>query len=277
MKASNGYVRAASRPARPTECGACSRRSARGPTNRSPVRWRVFHFKTHKGLICKLAAIALIVSPASTRASGQGGIVYDHSTDVIRYCVRNDHPLRLPPQGGNRLLSMLGSSSRALLDQHLRSIDVRIGSVLCWADHAIDHAFFPDGAILSVLTVLADGSAIETAKIGREGAFGLFEAMYTHTSFNQCVVLLGGRLLRCPFGVLRFLLENNSEIRSLYICYTEALHAQSQQVAACSTLHSVRERLCRWLLTLHDRSDGQEFAITQMNMSPIYWASTANL
>ncbi|HEY8032392.1 MAG TPA: Crp/Fnr family transcriptional regulator [Methylocella sp.] len=149
-----------------------------------------------------------------------------------------------------------------MLDQHLRSIDVRTGSVLCWADHAIDHAFFPDGAILSVLTVLADGSAIETAKIGREGAFGLFEAMYTHTSFNQCVVLLGGRLLRCPFGVLRFLLENNSEIRSLYICYTEALHAQSQQVAACSTLHSVRERLCRWLLTLHDRNDGQEFAIT---------------
>jgi hypothetical protein len=53
------------------------------------------------------------------------------------------------------------------------------------------------------LTVLENGSAIETANIGREGAFGLFAAMYSRVSFNRCIVQLEGRMVRCPIKLLQ--------------------------------------------------------------------------
>ena len=67
---------------------------------------------------------------------------------------------------------------------------------MCEAGGVLNHAYFPNGAVLSLLTVLENGSAIETANIGREGAFGLFAAMYSRTSFNRSIVQLEGGLLR---------------------------------------------------------------------------------
>lgn len=163
---------------------------------------------------------------------------------------------------GNRLLDALNCANPERIAAVLEPIEVKAGSVLCWAAQGLRHAYFPDGAVLSILTVLADGSAIETAKIGREGAFGLFEAMYTHTSFNQCVVLLGGTVYRLPFNTLRALFENDSQVRSLFVHSAVASRQESQQAAACFALHSVPQRICRWLLTMDDRTVGPDFAVT---------------
>jgi hypothetical protein len=88
------------------------------------------------------------------------------------------------------------STSRERVDPYIESFEVKLGDVVCEAGGVIKHAYFPDGAVLSLLTVLENGSAIETANIGREGAFGLFAAMYRLTSFNRCLVQLAGDLLR---------------------------------------------------------------------------------
>lgn len=167
-----------------------------------------------------------------------------------------------PPLHGNRLLGTLSLADPERIASFLEPLEVKAGSVLCWAAQGLRHAYFPDGAVLSILTVLADGSAIETAKIGREGAFGLFEAMYTHTSFNQCLVLLGGTVYRLPFNILRALFENDSQVRSLFVHSAVASRQESQQAAACFALHSVPQRICRWLLTMDDRTVGSDFLVT---------------
>jgi hypothetical protein len=102
----------------------------------------------------------------------------------------------------NRLLNAFDCESRARVDPHLERINFMLGDVICEAGGVLDHAYFPDGAVLSLLTVLKNGMAIETANIGREGAFGLFAAMYSKTSFNRCLVQLRGGLLRIPIKVL---------------------------------------------------------------------------
>jgi len=76
----------------------------------------------------------------------------------------------------NRLLGALETSSRKRIDPHLEPIKLMLGAVVCEAGGLLKHAYFPQGAVLSLLTVLENGSAIETANIGREGAFGLFAA-----------------------------------------------------------------------------------------------------
>jgi len=161
----------------------------------------------------------------------------------------------------NRLLNAFDCESRA------RSILILRESILCLRRYlrgggVLDHAYFPDGAVLSLLTVLKNGMAIETANIGREGAFGLFAAMYSKTSFNRCLVQLRGGLLRIPIKVLGLEFERSAHIRNLFVSYSETLLAQIQQTVACNALHTTQQKVCRWLLMMHDRADSEDLAFT---------------
>jgi hypothetical protein len=69
----------------------------------------------------------------------------------------------------NRLLDALEPASRARIEPHLEPVKLELGALVCEAGGLLKHAYFPQGAVLSLLTVLEDGSAIETANIGREG------------------------------------------------------------------------------------------------------------
>src|SRR5262245_14186427 len=127
---------------------------------------------------------------------------------------------------GNRLLTSLGSAARERIDDHFETLEAPAGRILCWTGDRLDHVYFPDGAVLSVSTLLGDGSAIETAAIGREGAFGLLEAMYTHRTFSQCRAIMAGCLYRLPFQALRYLFEHDSHARRLFVTYSLALRAE---------------------------------------------------
>src|SRR6202165_5355769 len=138
----------------------------------------------------------------------------------------------------NRLLGALEPSSRKRLDPHLEPIKLKLGAIVCEAGGLLKHAYFPQGAVLSLLTVLENGAAIETANIGREGAFGLFAAMYSRVSFNRCLVQFEGGMVRCPIGFLQSEFEHSEHVRNLLVSYSEALLSQVQQPVACNALHS---------------------------------------
>ena len=74
----------------------------------------------------------------------------------------------------NLLLDAFEKESRERVDPYLERVGTEFGDVICEAGGILKHAYFPDGAVISLLTVLTDGTAIETANIGREGAFGAF-------------------------------------------------------------------------------------------------------
>src|SRR6185503_5408206 len=124
--------------------------------------------------------------------------------------VQTDHDLR-----SNRLLGALEPASRKRIDPHLEPISFKLGDLVCDAGGLLKHAYFPQGSVLSLLTLLENGAAIETANIGREGAFGLFAAMYSRVSFNRCIVQLVGRMVRCPIELLQFEFRNSEHVRDL--------------------------------------------------------------
>ena len=117
----------------------------------------------------------------------------------------------------NQLLGALEISSRKRIDPHLEPVEFKLGDLVCEAGGLLKHAYFPQGSVLSLLTVLESGSAIETANIGREGAFGLFAAMYSRVSFNRCIVQLEGRMVRCPIQLLQFEFKNSEHVRNLFV------------------------------------------------------------
>jgi hypothetical protein len=159
----------------------------------------------------------------------------------------------------NRLLDAFESESRARVDPFLERVDLKLGDVVCEAGGVLNHAYFPDGAVISLLTVLENGTAIETANIGREGAFGPFAAMYSRISFNRGLVQLQGALIRVRIDVLSLEFERCAQIRNLFVSYSAC---SPRQTVACNALHTTQQRISRWLLMMNDRADGEYLGYT---------------
>lgn len=173
----------------------------------------------------------------------------------------------------NQLLDALEPASRKRIDAHLKPVKFKLGDVVSEAGGLLKHAYFPQGAVLSLLTVLENGSAIETANIGREGAFGLFAAMYSRTSFNRCLVQLEGEMVRCPIELLQSEFKHSEHVRDLFVSYSETLLSQVQQTVACNAMHSMEEKMCRWLLMMHDRAEGKVLTYTHEFLSNMLGAN----
>jgi CRP-like cAMP-binding protein len=177
----------------------------------------------------------------------------------------------------NQLLGAFEPAARSRIMSHLRPVTFKLGTVVCEAGGVLKHAYFPEGSVLSLLTVLENGSAIECANIGREGAFGIFAAMYSRVSFNRCIVQLEGPMVRCPIEPLRSEFEKSEHIRNLFVSFSETLLSQVMQTAACNSLHTVEERMCRWLLMMHDRAEGEVLTYTHEFLSQILGANRTSI
>jgi CRP-like cAMP-binding protein len=173
----------------------------------------------------------------------------------------------------NRLLGALETASRTRIDSHLEPVSLKLGVIVCEAGGLLKHAYFPQGSVLSLLTVLENGSAIETANIGREGAFGLFAAMYSRASFNRCLVQLEGDMVRCPIDLLKSEFRRSEHVRDLFVSYSETLLSQVQQTVACNAMHTTEEKICRWLLMMHDRAQGEALPYTHEFLSQMLGAN----
>jgi CRP-like cAMP-binding protein len=177
----------------------------------------------------------------------------------------------------NQLLGAFAPAARNRILAKLQPVTLKLGTVVCEAGGQLDHVYFPEGCVLSLLTILENGSAIECANIGREGAFGLFAAMYSRVSFNQCIVQLEGPMVKCPIEALRSEFESSTGARNLLVSYSETLLSQVMQTVACNALHTIEERISRWLLMMHDRAEGETLNYTHEFLSHILGANRTSI
>ena len=177
----------------------------------------------------------------------------------------------------NRLFGAFTDEARGRISRHMKPVDFKLGATVCEAGGQLTHAYFPEGCVLSLLTVLENGSEIECANIGREGAFGLFAAMYSRVSYNRCTVQLEGPMLRCDIEPLQAEFHKSAHVQDLFVSYSETLLSQVMQTVACNSLHSVEERMCRWLLMMHDRAEGERLTYTHEFLARIMGANRTSV
>jgi CRP-like cAMP-binding protein len=101
--------------------------------------------------------------------------------------------------------------------------------------------------------------------------------MYSRVSFNRCVVQLEGQTLRCPIKPLHEEFQNSEHVRDLFVSYSETLLSQVMQSVGCNALHSVEERMCRWLLMMHDRAEGESLAYTHEFLAHMLGANRTSI
>lgn len=163
----------------------------------------------------------------------------------------------------NSLLEALPAADHARISPHLVQMDLERGRLIYDPGDPIDHVYFPHDGVISLMTLMDNGVAIESTTIGPEGALGLMAAVAPRQSLSRAIVQTPLRAARISAERLHEVWDTSAVLRDLIDRHTEALFGHAMQSAACNALHSVEARFCRWLLTCHDRISTNSVALTQ--------------
>ena len=167
----------------------------------------------------------------------------------------------------NLWIAGLDAADRRRIEPHLVERTVERGQMLYDAGEAVDQVWFPIKGVVSLMTILPDDKMVETAAIGREGLIGVTCGPLNARAASRAISQRDGLAAACPADVFGEALERSEGLRLALARFTEGLMAQVQQAAACNAQHRLDERLARWLLTLHDRSEDDRFDLTQADIA----------
>jgi CRP-like cAMP-binding protein len=163
----------------------------------------------------------------------------------------------------NKLLTSLPRDHYDRLLPNLSTVSLQQGVVLYEAGDEVDQVYFPQYGMLSLLAVLRDGKAIETATVGNEGVVGAMAGLGLYKSLVRVVVQMPVSVSKIAASHFRTVAAASDPVRNLCIRYNEVLLSQARVTAACNALHPIEARFCRWLLQSADRSASDTVALTQ--------------
>jgi CRP-like cAMP-binding protein len=165
------------------------------------------------------------------------------------------------------MLNRLPNDEYRRLLPHLERVRLALKQVLYQPGDRVTHVHFPIDSIVSLLTVMADGTAIETGMIGPEGMVGLPVFLGTDVGDARAVCQLAGDAWRLPADALLAEVGRRGQLPAVLARYTQGALRQVAQVAACNGLHGLEARCARWLLMVADRVGSDRFAMTQQFLS----------
>lgn len=173
----------------------------------------------------------------------------------------------MPTPDGNRLLRNLPREEYERIAPHLAPVVLPTRHVLYEPGARLTHVYFPHRGVLSLLTVLRDGTAVEVGMVGREGFAGTAAALGVDTPAVRCLVQVPVEASSMRVQALRRHLARGGAFERRIHRFAHALFEQAMQFVACNRRHTLRERCARWLLMTADRVGRDEFHLTQEFLS----------
>jgi len=165
----------------------------------------------------------------------------------------------------NQLLAALSPEDYQRIAPSLEAIPLILKTVLQKPGEPIQHVYFPGGGFCSVLTVLRDGSMVEIATVGREGMLGVSAVLDGRHPVSSTTMVQAETdvCYRMPVDAFRREMNRRGRFYELLTHYAHAHMGFVMQSTACNAIHSVEQRLARWLLMAQDRIGSAEFPLTQ--------------
>lgn len=168
---------------------------------------------------------------------------------------------------GNQLLDRLpkGESHRIL--ESMEPVSLPLGREVVQQDGPLSHVLFPTSGMVSLVVLMEDGRVAEASTVGREGIVGV-SAMLSHDSSPATATSqVAGEALSMPVHGFLEEIARGGTFERLVRRYAAYTLRYANQTVACNLLHSVEERMCRWLLMIHDRTGSDEFPFTHELLS----------
>ncbi len=171
---------------------------------------------------------------------------------------KNNHQIK------NQILAALPRRDYERLLPDLELIALPLDVTLYKSGDFIEYVYFPSEGVVSLITHMKSGVAIEVGLIGVDGMVGIPVLLGDRIAFEEAVVQIEGSALRMKSEKLKNGLKKaHNPLLTQLLLYTRTLMRQVAQTAACNRLHTVEERLARWLLMCHDRVESNELPLTQ--------------
>ena len=167
----------------------------------------------------------------------------------------------------NRLLSTLSPEEYKRLVPNLDFVSLSFKQIIYAPHQPIEHVYFPNSGIISLVNLTEDGDTVEAATVGNEGMVGIPVLLGADQMIGQAVVQIPGDAIRMRTDVFNRQVTPGSTLHNLLLRYTLALINLISQSVACNRRHSVEERCCRWLLLCHDRVQSNQLPLTQELLS----------
>jgi CRP-like cAMP-binding protein len=163
----------------------------------------------------------------------------------------------------NQILRSLGREDASLLRSSGRMVELAPKVVITEANNPIHHIYFPETAVISLVTVVSEG-AIEAMTVGNDGFYGVPVFHGLSSTFTRAICQIPGSALRIEVDTFRALLAESPSLSRTLARYSQLLIETLSQSAACNRLHVIEQRCARWLLMSHDRVGHDDFALTQV-------------
>lgn len=159
----------------------------------------------------------------------------------------------------------------------LEPVDLRHAAVLYQTGEQVRYVYFPNNALISLVTEMLDGKIVEVGLVGSDGMSGLTALLGERTSPERAIVQLADGAIRVELSVIEEEFMRGGQLQKLLLGYARRLMRQVSQTAACNASHTAEERLSRWLLMCVDRVGGSELNLTQEFMSEMLGTSRATV
>ena len=163
----------------------------------------------------------------------------------------------------NEILTALSRDELGRLAAHLEPCELPSGLVLYEIGEQVHYVYFPNNALISLVTQMLDGKVVEVGLIGKDGMSGLTALMSEGTSPERAIVQLPNGATRVELSVIKEEFRRGGQLQKSLLAYARKFMRQVSQTAACNASHTTEERLSRWLLMCQDRADGSELKLTQ--------------
>ena len=145
----------------------------------------------------------------------------------------------------------------------MRLVPFTVNQVLYEQGDQIEHVYFPLDSVVSGLAIMEDGTTIETSMIGRDELVGISTILGSGRSRQWIWVTISGSAIQLDKKFLeKVFIQNEIALKVLTKSYRSVI-SQLAQRCVCNTRHTIMERLCCWLLMIHDRVDRDNLNLTQ--------------
>ena len=167
----------------------------------------------------------------------------------------------------NRLMSAFAQSDVKDLITGLNRKSVPSRHIIYAEGALIEHVYFVEEGVASVLMSMGNGSTIEVGMIGFEGMLGMPALLGADRSAHQVIMQIPGTVLEMNAADCKRIFDQSATVRAVVHRFMASYLNHGSQTAACNRLHSVEQRCARWLLMSSDRVQSDVMSITQEFLS----------
>ncbi len=170
-------------------------------------------------------------------------------------------PIAEQAETKNRLLRALSPTAFANFAPYLEAVMLPLKHVLVEMDRPTEHVCFITSGLASMVAT-SGTETIEVGHIGFEGMTGEHLALMSDRTPNRTFMQVAGTGYLMRASVFTEFLNDDIATRKLFVNYVQSCTLQLAHSALSNGRFSLQKRLARWLLMVHDRTEGDDLRLT---------------